>query len=94
MHEKAVLIILVPLSYALALSPSDFSLLTVRRKHYIHALRITLVSGCVGLLPLLFTPQGMSSSAMMLTCRKSAQNHIYSTLLSSAVNTFGKIWPH
>ena len=93
-HEKAVLIILVPLSYALLLDPSDFSLLTVRRKHYIHALRITLVSGCVGLLPLLFTPQGMFSDAMALTSRKYAQNYIYSTLLSSTVDAFGKMWPH
>jgi alpha-1,3-glucosyltransferase len=34
-------------------------LLTIRRKHYLHALRIITVSGCVGLLPLLFTPQGL-----------------------------------
>jgi hypothetical protein len=37
-------------------------LLTIRRKHYLHSLRIIMVSGCVGLLPLLFTPQGTATT--------------------------------
>ena len=47
------------LSRKAVLSVANSSLLTIRRKHYIHSLRIITVSSCVGLLPLLFTPQGI-----------------------------------
>jgi hypothetical protein len=59
-HEKAVLLIIIPLAYVVP-GFTDDRLLTIRRKHYLHSLRIIMVSGCVGLLPLLFTPPGMST---------------------------------
>ena len=87
-HEKAVLLIFVPLAY----EPHFFTLLmlrllTVRRKLYLHALRIITAAGCVSLLPLLFTPQGSGTRGnSRWLCRKCFQTTIYNPLLHGFIS--------